>query len=655
MTLRLRLPDPLALPPEEAAFAVRAELAHRAICREAALAAGRASFHALLAPLERSAARLTERLAPLVHANRVASDPRRRHIHDQLVEEMAARGARESGDPRLLAQVEAILDDASLTPAGRAVAEAWRLDLLAAGAGLDRESRGRLAAIERELARLELEYEYAVREAEDAFALALSEEQLPDLAPEERAPLAAAAREAGHGGLRIGLRAAEVALVLRRAPDRDLRERIYFAEATAASELGPGGGRFDNGDRLARILALRRERAALLRRQSPAHAVFIRRMAGDPEQALDFLRRLGAMLRPRAEAELAALSRFARERLGLDRLAPWDLLWVREHHLRTVFGIARERLRPCFPLSAVLEGVSRFLAERFGLRLERLAERAYPGAFWCLLRNADGEAQGALLCDLELRPGKQDGAWMDLWRPARGDTLPIAILVADALPAGGAREPCLSPEELLTLFHELGHALHALTDRCGWPSLAGPEGAPFDGMELPSMLLERLARSPEVLSACSRDPATGLPLPHDVCERLVAALEFAEAIDLLRQVELARFDLELHLDPEAAGPGRALAILKRVRHDTAILPVPAWDRLPMHFGHLFGGGYEAGYYGYLWAEGLARLTAPLLAAPDAGRRFIEQVLAPGEVEPLAVRLSRFLGQSPDPGSGFALA
>lgn len=655
MTQRLDLPNPLALPPEETGFAVRAELAHRAVRREAALAAGRASFRTLLAPLEQSEARLTERLAPLAHANRVATDPRRRRIHDELVQEIAVRGARESADPRLLEQVDAISRDASLTPTMRAVAEAWRLALLAAGAGLDRESRHRLAAIEKELARLELEYEYAVRDAEDAFALDLRADELPDLAPEERSPLEAAAREAGHGGLRIGLRASEVALVLRRAPDRGLREQIFFAQATVASELGPGGERFDNGERLTRILALRRERAALLGKDSPAHAAFVWRMAGRPEGALNFLRRLGAMLRPRAEAELAALSRFARERLGLDRLAPWDLAWVREHHVRTVFGIARERLRPYFPLSAVLAGVSRFLAERFGLRLERLAEPAYPGAFWCLLRTVEGEALGALLCDLELRPGKQDGAWMDLWRPAQGDRLPIAILVGDALPTGGAQEPCLSPEELLTLFHELGHALHALTDRSGWMSLAGPEGAPFDGMELPSMLFERLARSPEVLSACSRDPATGRPLSSDLCQRLADALTFGEALDLLRQVELARFDLELHLDPDAASPAQALAILERVRRDTAILPTPPWDRLPMHFGHLFGGGYEAGYYGYLWAEGLARLTAPLIAASGAGRRFIEQVLAPGEVEPLAVRLSRFLGQSPDPELGFARA
>ncbi len=139
------------------------------------------------------------------------------------------------------------------------------------------------------------------------------------------------------------------------------------------------------------------------------------------------------------------------------------------------------------------------------------------------------------------------------------------------------------------------------------------------------------------------------------CRRLTEALRFGEAIDLLRQVELARFDLELHLDADAASPGRALAILERIRRDTALLPVPAWDRLPHHFGHLFGGGYEAGYYGYLWAEGLARQLSSALASPASGARFLEDVLAPGEIEPLADRLRRFLGSDPDPLAGLALA
>jgi oligopeptidase A len=653
MAHRSPLPDPLAIPVEEGAFAVRAEAARRAVAREAALALGAPSFASLLAPIERSERRLQERLAPLAHANRVLADPRRRELYDTLVQELAARSAREASDPRLLEAVEGILAREALAPAPRAVAEAWRRVLEAAGAGEDRRTRARLAAIEAERARLELEYEYAVSDAEDAFTVDLREEALPDLAEEERQPLAAAARAAGRDGLRVGLRAAEAGLVLARSPDRDLREAIYRARATVASALGPGGRDFDNAERLARILALRQERARLLSRKSPAHDAFQHRMARDPESALAFLCALGELVRPRAEAELATLSAFAERQLGLSALEAWDLAWVRDRHGRAAFGIARERLRPCFPLAAVLSGLSRFLARHFGLRLERLSEPAYPGAFWCLIRNADGGTLGALLCDLEARPGKQDGAWMDLWRAPGGGELPLAFLVADALPAGPDGDPSLAPEEVLTLFHEMGHVLHALADRSGWPSLAGPDGAPFDGMELPSMLLERLGRAPEVLSDCSRDPASGEPLSRDVSARLAAALGFGEGIDLLRQIELARFDLELHLDPAAAEPDRPLAVLERVRRETALLPVPAFDRLPLHFGHLFGGGYEAGYYGYLWAEGLARQVEHALARPGAGRRFLDEVLAPGEIEPLAERIGRFLGEPPDPLAGFA--
>lgn len=649
------LPDPLALSPQEAALAVRAELARRAVDREAALAAG-ASFARLLQPLEQSERRLCERMAPLAHAARVLPDPDRREIFDRLAEEVATRSAREGADPRLLAAVEAILAGERLSEAERAVAEAWRRSLEASGAGLRAEARARLAAIEAELTRLELEYEYAIRDAEDAFALDVREEALPELAPEERAPLAAAARAAGRDGwLRVGLRAAEAELVLTRSPDRDLRETMDRARATVASELGPGGPAFDNGTRLLSILALRQERARLLGKPSPAHAAFLDRMAKSPEEALAFLRDLTAIVRPRAEAELARLADFARSRLGLRELAPWDLPWVRDRYLRAAFGIARERLRRFFPLPAVLAGIGRFLEDRFALRLKRLATAAYPGAFWCLIERENGECLGALLCDLLARKGKQDGAWMDLWRPPGGPELPIAILVADALPPGEGGEPSLLPGELLTLFHELGHVIHALIDRSGYMSLAGPDGAPFDGMELPSMLFEGLGRDAAALAACSRDPESEAPLAEAFCRRLAEALRFGEAIDLLRQVELARFDLELHLDAQAASPGRALAILERIRRDTALLPVPSWDRLPNHFGHLFGGGYEAGYYGYLWAEGLARQLSCALTSRAAGARFLADVLAPGEIEPLADRLRRFLGSDPDPLAGLALA
>ncbi|MDW8478741.1 MAG: M3 family metallopeptidase [Xanthomonadales bacterium] len=632
------IPDLQRFDPAAAALAVRAELARRAVDREAALAAGRPRFHALIGALEASEARLEERFAPLAHLNRVRCDAGLRALHDRLLDERTAQLAAEGRDPRLLAAVARVLAEEELGAAERAVAERWARALRAAGAGLPEADRARLLAIDRELARLEAEYEYAVTEAEDAFALEVEAAALPDLAPEERAPLEAAARAAGQGGLRLGLRAAEARLVLERSPDRGLREEIYRARAVRASELGHPR-HCDNGPRLRRILALRAERAALLGQPSPAHEVFLEeRMAERPETALGFLRELGQALRPLAERELERLRDFARRRLGLGDLAPWDLEWVLARLRREALGLDPPGFR--FPLDTALAGIARFL-HRFGLDLAPAALPAYEGASWWALRGADGATLALVLLDLEARPGKQDGAWAEAWRPGRADRPALAALVADALPGTAGRAPRLAPEELLTLFHEFGHLVHEACDRSGWPSLAGTGGAPFDGVELPSMLLESLARSPEALGACA---GAEEPLDAGLAERLLAGLGLDRALSLLRQVELARFDLELHLDP-AADP---LALLARIRADTALLPVPAWDRLPCHFGHLFGGGYEAGYYGYLWAEGLARQVMAALARGRSGADFIAEVLAPGEVEPLAERLRRFLGEPPDP-------
>ncbi len=380
-------------------------------------------------------------------------------------------------------------------------------------------------------------------------------------------------------------------------------------------------------------------------------------MAATPKRVLDFLHDLAARAKPVAARELAELREFARTELGLAELAPWDLAYAAEKLRARTLDLREEDLKPYFPLPAVLDGLFAIAARVFGITLQARDDVAvwHPDVRYYEVRDGAGRVRAGAYLDLYTRAGKRDGAWMDVCRSRFDDGRrthpPIAFLTCNFAPPLPDRPTLLTHEEVATLFHEFGHGLHLLLTEVDLPSVSGIAGVEWDAVELPSQFLENFAWQREALDLFARHWQTGAPLPADLYRRLRASRQFHAGLFLVRQLEFALFDFRLHLDYDPRRGARALELLDEVRREIAVVFPPPWQRLPHAFGHIFGGGYDAGYYSYLWAELLsadafARFEEAGIFDRAAGEAFRRSILAVGGSRPALESFVEFRGREP---------
>jgi oligopeptidase A len=461
------------------------------------------------------------------------------------------------------------------------------------------------------------------------------------------------AAERGLEGWVLSLDQPTYVAVVTDAESETLRRAFYEAWTTRASDRGPSAGRWDNTAVMEEILKRRHEAARLLDFGNYAEYALATRMAGSVAEVLKFLHELAQAARAAAQAEFAELEAFAGR-----KLAAWDVGFYAERLQRERFQVSQEELRPYFPLPRVLDGLFEVAERLFGVRI-----REHPGApVWHAdarlfdIAGARGEPIGSFYLDAYARPNKRSGAWMDECigrkRLASGAALPVAYLVCNFLPPGADRPALLTHDDVLTLFHEFGHGLHHLLTRVDYPSIAGINGVAWDAVELPSQFLENYAWHPEVLQRISGHFQTGAPLPREQQTRLIATRSFHAGLQMMRQLEFALFDFRIHTEYSPERGGRILEILREVRGEVAVVPVPEWNRFPNSFGHIFAGGYAAGYYSYKWAEVLA--ADAFAAFEECGvfdhptaERFLDTILSRGGSRDALEAFIDFRGRPPD--------
>jgi oligopeptidase A len=477
---------------------------------------------------------------------------------------------------------------------------------------------------------------------------------LAGLPQSELETLAAKARDAGMDGWRADLSYPCYRAVVTYADDRELRRRYYAAHATRASSQGPQAGQHDNEPVVGEMLALRHEQAGLLGYGSAAECRLSRRMAPDVDAVERFLLDLADRARPAAREQLAELTAFARDDGGPDPLQPWDIPYYSEKMREARLGLSQEKLKPWFELEAVLGALFGLAEQLFGVRFQRDDEVAawHDSVRFYRLAGSGERADAGLYVDLYARAGKQGGAWMDVCRqrmalPDRAARPPVAFLTCNFSPPVSGRPSLLTHDDVVTLFHEFGHTLHHLLTRVDWPPVAGIAGVEWDAVELPSQLLEGWVWEPDFLRGFARHHETGEPLPDEWIHALDADRKFLGAMALLRQIEFALTDLELHRGP-VADPN---AVARQVHQRVGVTPLPDCNRFLMSFSHLFDGGYAAGYYSYLWAERLARDAFELfrergLVDRATGRRLLDEVLAVGGSRPMHESWLAFRGREP---------
>jgi oligopeptidase A len=592
----------------------------------------------------------------------VVDTPALRAAHAENLPRVTDFFTRLGADERLYAKTRALSEGAAaLSPARRKVVGDALRDYVLGGAALEGEAKARFAAIQARRAELSQRFGENLLDATDAWSLTVDAGRLAGVPAEVVRAARAAAQAAGDdtpGACRLTLHAPCRLPVLSYAEDRGLRETVYRARMTLASELGAPG--WDNGPLMRELLALRHEEAALLGHACFADAALVPKMAASPAEVLGFLRDLARRARPFAEAERDALQAFARDTLGLPALAPWDLAFAAERLKRERHGFDDETLRPYFAAPRVLAGLFELVHGLFDVTL-----RAGDASGWHAdVRHVevwrDGTPVGGLWLDLHARGGKQAGAWMDelrsRWqRPDGPLQTPLAVIVCNFPPPAPDRPALLSHDEVLTLFHECGHGLHHLLTQVDEHAVAGIAGVEWDAVELPSQFMENFAWEWPVLQRIGVHVDTGEPLPRALFDRMTGARHFHAGLHVTRMVEAALFDMRLHT--ETGAPDRVLALAREVAAEVGVLPRDPDDRWPNGFDHVFDGGYAAGYYGYHWAEVMSAdayerfgevgaAGDPGAVRADAGRRFREAVLETGGSRPALESFVDFRGRPP---------
>ncbi len=617
----------------------------------------------LVVPLELLDHRLARVWAPVGHLNAVQNTEALRLAYNACLPLLSDYSSELGQHEGLFRAFERVLaEEGDRLDAGqRKILEDALRDFRLAGVALPPGPRARFREIMQELSILGAKFEENLLDATQAWRLEVRDEaRLAGLPEDARERARQAARNRGLDGWALTLDFPCYHAVMCHATERELRREMYQAWVTRASDLGPTAGRFDNSEVIAAILRLRHEAARLLGFANYAELSLATKMASSVDEVRGFLEDLARRSRVAAGAELEAVRQFAGQ-----PLEAWDLAFWSERLREHAYQVSDEELRPYFPAHRAMEGLFDTAAQLFGIRILPGGEvdRWHPDVEFFRVEDADGGLLGHLYTDLYAREQKRGGAWMDecVGRARLGGhtSLPVAFLVCNFMPPVGARPGLLSHDDVVTLFHEFGHCLHHLLTRVDWPSAAGINGVAWDAVELPSQFLENFAWHPTVIERLSGHFESGAPLPRALLDRLIASRNFQSAMQMLRQVEFALFDIRLHARGGADATA-AVAELDAVRREVAVVSYPDFNRFAHGFSHIFGGGYAAGYYSYKWAEVLSADAFSLFEENGvmdaaAGRRFRKCILeVGGSVDPLDAFIA-FRGRPPEPGALLRLA
>lgn len=543
----------------------------------------------------------------------------------------------------------------ALTAAQRKVIDNAVRDFQLSGAELDAEKKARFAEIQAELARLSTRFSENVLDATNAFARFVDRiEDLDGVPADVIERLRAAAEKDGKSGWKISLQMPSYLPVMQYCTNRALREELYHAYVTRAAEFGKP--ELDNTPLIRRILELRDEEASLLGYRNFAEVSLVPKMAQSPRQVIEFLQDLAGKALPYARRDMAELLAFANEELGLVELRAWDLAFASERLRVKRYAFSDQEVKQYFPEPKVLEGMFRVVEQIYGVSIAPdHAETWDPSVRFFRIRQRDGATIGHFYLDPYARDTKRGGAWMDeaLVRRRVDAALqtPVAYLVCNFSSPVGGKPALLTHDEVTTLFHEFGHGLHHLLSRVDLPQVTGIRGVEWDAVELPSQFMENFCWEWEVLRHMTAHVDSGAGLPQPLFEKMVAAKNFQSGMQTVRQIEFGLFDMLLHADFDARGSKAPLALLDEVRAQVAVMMPPAYNRMPNTFGHIFSGGYSAGYYSYKWAEVLSADAYSLFEEngvldPRTGQRFWDEILAVGGSRPALESFKAFRGREP---------
>ncbi|TFZ03247.1 M3 family metallopeptidase [Ramlibacter rhizophilus] len=618
-----------------------------------------ADWTRLAATLDCATERLGCAWGAVSHLNSVADTPELRAAYNEALPRVTDFWTRLGSDERLYAKYKSI-DPAGLNPEQRQAHKNAMRNFVLGGAELTGAAKERFAAIQERQAELSQKFSENALDATDAFAYYASADELEGVPHDVVHAARAAAQAEGKEGYKLTLKMPSYLPVMQFARSGALRERLYRAYVTRASEqAGEELRRFDNSALIREILALRQEEARLLGYGSFGEMSLVPKMADSPKQVIEFLRTLAAKARPYAERDVADMRAFAAEHLGIADPQPWDWSFIGEKLKEARYAFSEQEVKQYFTAPKVLGGLFKIVETLFEVAIRRDQAPVWHECVEFYRIERGGELVGQFYLDPAARNGKRGGAWMDdvraRWlRPDNGRLqTPVAHLVCNFAEGVDGKPPLLTHDDVTTLFHESGHGLHHMLTRVNEHDVSGISGVEWDAVELPSQFMENFCWEWNVLRHMTAHVDSGQPLPRELFDKMLAARNFQSGLQTLRQVEFALFDMLLHT--EHAPDADYMALLRRVRDEVAVLPAPAFSRTPNTFSHIFAGGYAAGYYSYKWAEVLSAdawsafeetMDAQGLPSLETGRKYRQEILEAGGSRPAIESFKAFRGREP---------
>ncbi|TCS43939.1 M3 family metallopeptidase [Reinekea marinisedimentorum] len=620
-----------------------------------------ASWATVIEPIDQQARLLDNAWAVFGHLNSVKDSPELREAYGKALAMVTEYGTWVGQHEGLFKAYQEIEQGEGYSELSTAQKETIRQTLLGfrlSGIDLPAAQKEQYAKLQNELAQLSQKFSEQLLDATQSWTRAVSDEaELAGLPQSALDTLAQYAKQKGKDGWLITLEMPSVIPVLTYADNRALREEVYRANVSKASDLGPDAGKFDNGPVMTQILEKRQQVAELIGYKNHAEVSLATKMAETPEEVVGFLNELAEKAYPQAQNEFAELAAFAKEELGLDELKPWDVSYASEKLKQKTYSISQEQLRPYFPAPKAMVGLFETATRLFNITIEPAEEfeTYHPDV---QLHNVyeNGKPIARFYLDLYAREGKRGGAWMDDCRvrmslDEENTQLPVAYLTCNFTPPVDGKPSLLTHNELTTLFHEFGHGLHHMLTRINVKSVSGINGVAWDAVELPSQFMENWCWQEEALAFISGHVETREKLPKELLDKLLAAKNFQSAMMTVRQLEFSLFDMTLHMKTEGFSANDIQQVLDDVRARVAVVPAIKENKFQNGFGHIFSGGYAAGYYSYKWAEVLSadafsRFEEEGIFNEQAGADFRNIILAKGGSEPAADLFKAFRGREP---------
>ncbi|CAH2893126.1 MAG: Oligopeptidase A (EC [uncultured Paraburkholderia sp.] len=633
-----------------------------------------ASWADVVEPVERATEPLSRAWSVVGHLNAVADTPELRVVYGENLPRVTEFWSSVGQNLALYEKYKTLNasdEFASLTSERKKILGNALRDFRLSGAELPEDQKPHFAELQERQAALSKAFSDHVLDATNAYAYFVEAGNEAELAglPEDviEAAKEAAERE-GKTGYKFTLHFPSYFPVMQYSENRPMREAMYRAYVTRASELGPQYGKgkpeWDNTSVLADQLKLRAEEAHMLGYKNFAEVSLAPKMAESPEQVMAFLEDLATRARPHAEQDWKELREFASSELGLSDLQPWDMTFAAERLRQKRYSFSENEVKQYFPEDAVFKGLFKVTETLFGVRIRRdEAAVWHPDVRFFRVENQDGGLVAQFYLDLYAREGKRGGAWMDDARGRHKHThggvqTPVAYLTCNFSAPVGGKPACFTHDEVITLFHEFGHGLHHMLTRVDELGVSGINGVEWDAVELPSQFMENFCWEWDVLSDMTSHVETAQPLPRELFDKMLAAKNFQSGLGTLRQIVFSMFDMQLHTGFDAAGTKNATELASEINERFHVVPQAPFSRWPNTFSHIFAGGYAAGYYSYKWAEVLsadayaafeeaAQAASGSVLDQTTGMRYRKEILEVGGSRPAMESFKAFRGREPN--------